>query len=344
MRLQSRRICLFVDNFSGHNIAYEPTNIHLKWFEPNLTSHIQPLDAGIIRCFKAQYRRMFCHRALELDDAGEANIYKVSLFEAMTMAKKGWDNVTSTTIKACWDHAGIQQAPIKIHIPTLSKTPNSKDEQAWSIIHDFATTDMTLPDAETALKNMWGDDYAENRWQPALKAVMDAENDVSAALSTIKKIQLTFASDLSPVATKTPQAQQIEQDLMQSVMELKKRNRVHGTLLTLEELVNPLDEKEIGEDSLGHNDDEIVDQINREKEGGTASDNESDSDADKEKEPPLGRQAAIHLCQQLESYCLEEGGEHVLELLYNLRRFRAQLRREDMQSAKQMTLEDLWSK
>ena len=66
MRLQSRRICLFVDNFSGHNIAYEPTNIRLEWFEPNLTSHIQPLDAGIIHCFKAQYRRMFCHHALEL--------------------------------------------------------------------------------------------------------------------------------------------------------------------------------------------------------------------------------------------------------------------------------------
>ena len=46
------------------------------------------------------------------------------------------------------------------------------------------------------------------------------------------------------------------------------------------------------------------------------------------------------MCQQLKDYGLEEGGEHVLELLHNLCHFRAQLRREDMQNAEQRTLED----
>ncbi|KAH9978262.1 hypothetical protein BGW80DRAFT_1286619 [Lactifluus volemus] len=54
-----------------------------------------------------------------------------------------------------------------------------------------------------------------------------------------------------------------------------------------------------------------------------------------------GRQGAIHICQQLED-CLEAGGEHILELLHNLRRFQAQLRREELQNVKQTTLEDLW--
>ena len=154
MRVQSCKICLLLDNFSGHNISYEPTNIRLEWFQPNLTSHVQPLDAGIIRCFKALYRRMFCLRALELDDTGQADIYKIDLLEAMLMAKKAWERVSSTTIKACWDHTGIQRAPIMLRIPTLTTIYDSKDEQAWSIIHNFATTDMTLPNAETALKTL----------------------------------------------------------------------------------------------------------------------------------------------------------------------------------------------
>jgi hypothetical protein len=58
----------------------------------------------------------------------------------------------------------------------------------------------------------------------------------------------------------------------------------------------------------------------------------------------LERQEAVHICQQLEEYCLEEGGEHILELLHNLRRFQAQLRREEIQNAKQITLEDMWGK
>ena len=73
-----------------------------------MTSFIQPCDAGIIRCFKALYRRNFCARAIDLDAAGERNIYKLSLLEGMTMAKAAWEAVSAETIQHCWDHTKIQ--------------------------------------------------------------------------------------------------------------------------------------------------------------------------------------------------------------------------------------------
>jgi len=108
MRRESRHVCLFLDNFSGHTISYEPTNVRLEFFEPNMTSFVQPCDAGIIRCFKALYRRNFCIRALDLDEAGERDIYKNNLLEGMTMARIAWNSVSSSTIKHCWDHTQIQ--------------------------------------------------------------------------------------------------------------------------------------------------------------------------------------------------------------------------------------------
>ena len=108
MKREQRKICLSIDNFSGHKVAYEPSNISLEFFEPNMTSFVQPCDAGIIRCFKALYRRNFCSRAIDLDAAGEHEIYKINLLEAMTMAKKAWDLVSAETIKHCWDHSKIQ--------------------------------------------------------------------------------------------------------------------------------------------------------------------------------------------------------------------------------------------
>ena len=75
-------------------------------------------------------------------------------------------------------------------------------------------TDMTLPNAETALKMLWRDDYVEKQWWPALKAVMDAENNILAALSAIKKLQPTMPSDMLLVTAEVPQSQQTEQDLM----------------------------------------------------------------------------------------------------------------------------------
>lgn len=59
MRRQNRHVVLLVDNFKGHTIDESSlTNIKLGFFAPNLTSKVQHLDQGIIRAFKAHYRRM----------------------------------------------------------------------------------------------------------------------------------------------------------------------------------------------------------------------------------------------------------------------------------------------
>lgn len=98
MRHQNRFICLLLDNFAGHYIDYVPRNIHLEYFEPNLTSHVQPDDAGIIRTLKALYRKAFCLRAIELDEAGEPDIYRIDLLEAMMLVTEAWNNVQAATI------------------------------------------------------------------------------------------------------------------------------------------------------------------------------------------------------------------------------------------------------
>lgn len=108
MRREKRKILLLLDNFSAHYITYQPTNIRIEFFEPNLTSHVQPLDAGIIRCFKAHYRRQFCARAIDLDEAGEYDIFQISFLEAIKMAQNAWNAVTNETIAHCWKHTQIQ--------------------------------------------------------------------------------------------------------------------------------------------------------------------------------------------------------------------------------------------
>ena len=70
-----------------------------------MTSFVQPLDAGVIRCFKAHYYHAFCRRAIELDDAGEDDIYKITLLEAMLMVKDAWAAIMPATISNCWKHA-----------------------------------------------------------------------------------------------------------------------------------------------------------------------------------------------------------------------------------------------
>jgi hypothetical protein len=61
MALQNRKVLLIVDNASGHNVTpqllVKLTHVELEYLEPNTTSKVQPADQGIIRTFKAKYRK-----------------------------------------------------------------------------------------------------------------------------------------------------------------------------------------------------------------------------------------------------------------------------------------------
>ena len=59
------------------------------------------------------------------------------------------------------------------------------DCEAWDIIRTFATSEMTLPNAEEGLKTYLGDRYNERDWQPALDAVMNAEGDIACTQEAI---------------------------------------------------------------------------------------------------------------------------------------------------------------
>ncbi|KAF9224586.1 DDE-domain-containing protein [Gyrodon lividus] len=108
MKHTNQYILLLMDNFSGHTISYQPSHILMEYFEPNITPFVQPCDTGIIWCFKALYHRFFNQCALDCDEAGESEIYKIDLLEAMSMVKAAWDKVTPDTIHNCWNHTKIQ--------------------------------------------------------------------------------------------------------------------------------------------------------------------------------------------------------------------------------------------
>jgi hypothetical protein len=109
LRRTGRHILLFQDNFKGHIVPETLTHIRVVNFEPNLTAHVQPADAGIIRCFKAHYRAHFIQRAIERYDSGTtpSEIYDIDQLSAMRLADEAWSNVSQKTIANCWRKAGI---------------------------------------------------------------------------------------------------------------------------------------------------------------------------------------------------------------------------------------------
>ncbi len=59
MKKQKRKVVLLMDNAGCHLPIAENvySNVTIKFLPPNMTCHIQPLDAGIINCLKVFYRK-----------------------------------------------------------------------------------------------------------------------------------------------------------------------------------------------------------------------------------------------------------------------------------------------
>ncbi|KAL3692790.1 hypothetical protein R1sor_006441 [Riccia sorocarpa] len=66
----------------------------------------QPMDCGIIRCFKAHYRRQLIE--LKLDKINQHQNPKIDDYEAVLMMERAWRiNVSAKTIRKWWSHSQL---------------------------------------------------------------------------------------------------------------------------------------------------------------------------------------------------------------------------------------------
>jgi len=96
---------------------------------------------------------------------------------------------------------------------------------------------------------------------------------------------------------------------MHSVAELKGHNCIFGELLTINELVEPLEEKEIGYSlyQFKGGDDDIVAEVQYQmavESGQVVEMDESEDDEEGDQADNVGRVQLIKMCEQLEHMCI----------------------------------------
>jgi hypothetical protein len=84
LQAKGRHILLLQDNFSGNIPPYEGlTNICIENLAPNLTAHIQPMDQGIIKCFKAHYQAGYIQCSIDNYEGGSHHLTSTTLTSLM---------------------------------------------------------------------------------------------------------------------------------------------------------------------------------------------------------------------------------------------------------------------
>ena len=223
------------------------------------------------------------------------------------------------------------------------------DHSAWDIVRQFVGSDMTLPQAKEKLLAHLSNRYKDADWRPVLKAIMDAEGDVTKAQDAVQAFAAACEQPrlfIKLPASRPRQVVALENGLMESVEELKARNRVFGPLPSIDDLVNPAEERETYEDAphaFLDGDNEIVSQVQHEirvQKGEVIELDDKDSDKENDLETNVSCRDTIDLVTRLERLSIKFGGSMTLDLTWHLRKFRGFLHQKELSNAKQTSLEE----
>lgn len=142
-----RNVIIFLDNCPAHPHGLIFSNIKLVFLPANTTLVTQPMDMGIIKCFKDYYKKrvmrliineLECNRTFLIKDV------KVNLSHAISYIDLAWKEVTANTINNCFKKAGFDSVTDTID---EEEVDNEDMQSYWNDLNQLdGTNNMDLND------------------------------------------------------------------------------------------------------------------------------------------------------------------------------------------------------
>lgn len=153
-RLKKRRILLFVDNCSAHETPQNLKNVKVEYLPPNATSRLQPIDQGIIKALKSNYRKLLIkYLAFKMSKLSESLsseelriklkeiINSITLKDGINWLTNSWDAITESTIRNCFTHSGFNA----ISDDEICEVVNNEDNEVITEIYSLIETNIGEP-------------------------------------------------------------------------------------------------------------------------------------------------------------------------------------------------------
>ncbi|EEC10272.1 centromere protein B, putative [Ixodes scapularis] len=118
--------------------------LHLRKPLLHTTTHLQPLDAGLIQNTKHHFKGLLVRRLLAKIDRKDDDL-RISLLDAIHFLAMAWDRVTPTTIANCFAKCGFFKSPAEV-----SPEPENPESEDWDRLDagcaadDFCSADDNL--------------------------------------------------------------------------------------------------------------------------------------------------------------------------------------------------------
>jgi hypothetical protein len=143
MKRQKRNVLLVIDNCPAHPSFENLLAIRVIFLPPNSTSHTQPMDAGVIRCLKAHYRRQLLIKMIHAMDSKTQ--FTPNLYDAIQLLSIAWHAVTPETINNCFHHCGFSKSSLLTHESPVDNSDCSDLDNIFDRLKPF----LNLPPLST---------------------------------------------------------------------------------------------------------------------------------------------------------------------------------------------------
>ena len=143
MKKLDRYVVLLGDNFTGHSVSSR-SNVEVRFLPPNCTAKAQPLDAGIIKCFKDSFKKHLYKRVFERihEVTGVEDFLKgLTIFDAADWTLEAWKSVKSSTIHNCFYKCQILDEKWKNDEIVLPAIVGIENLSVGSVVQDLVSFD-----------------------------------------------------------------------------------------------------------------------------------------------------------------------------------------------------------
>lgn len=214
MKKKNKKVLLFIDNCSTHTEDIKLSNVCIKFFPPNSTSALQPLDQGIIHSFKSKYRKELIGLMIsKLEVGSELKPNSIDLFVCMNLIDISLKSVSNQTIINCFRKAKFEFSNNSTEMEVMdtevsevmdSNTNEDIDESEdnfWDNLKQLSNIEFESFDSYVSIDANesidFGNDLTDDQIidlvrsesNPQLIVVSDEEYDETQDIQTISKAQ-----------------------------------------------------------------------------------------------------------------------------------------------------------
>jgi hypothetical protein len=217
-------------------------------------------------------------------------------------------------------------------------------------MREFALSKMRLLQAKEGLLKILRGQYKPNKWEAALKAIMDAESYMPKALASLDKLKHAATRAIPPALPPVMELNRsscskelvgLEVELMTQVSALKEQNCLHGNLPTLNNILAPEGKNEMEEEVSVLTDAELVNHVRQELAKPVVEEVKV-KEVEVKKGPTQAKMlAAAHI---LEAYVIGTNTQVLLSLSQHLLRWQAEMVWLEVRTAMQTNISAFFQK